>query len=118
MVTHTLPLFMITIREYLDSGGHSPFAKWFERLNAQAAAKVATGLIRIEQGNFSNTKGVGAGLYEFRIDFGPGYRIYLGKDGDTVAILLGGGTKKRQSQDILAARGCWNDYKQRKSKEI
>ena len=108
---------MITIREYLDQSGRSRFAKWFESLNAPAAAKVTIALVRIEQGNFSNTKGVGAGVYECRIDFGPGYRIYFGKDGDTFIILLGGGSKKHQSKDILAAQECWNDYKGRKAKE-
>jgi putative addiction module killer protein len=108
---------MVTIREYLDPKGRSPFAKWFEGLNAPAAAKVTTALVRMEQGNFSNLKGVGAGIHECRIDFGPGYRIYFGKDGEVIVILLGGGTKKRQNEDILAAQKCWIDYKARKAKE-
>ena len=108
---------MIVIREYLDPKGHSPFEKWFESLNAPAAGKVAVALARIEQGNFSNAKGVGAGVHEYRIDFGPGYRIYFGKDEDTIVILLGGGAKSGQRKDILAAQGCWNDYKKRKSEE-
>jgi putative addiction module killer protein len=74
-----LPLSMIEVREYLDHGGHSPFAAWSDRLNREAAAKVAVALARIQQGNLSNAKGVGAGVYEYRIDFGPGYRIYSGK---------------------------------------
>ena len=94
---------MITIREYLDPRGRSPFAKWFESLNARVAAKVTAALVRIEQGNFSNTRGVGAGVYECRIDFGPGYRVYFGKDGDTFVFLIGGGTKKHPNKDILAA---------------
>ena len=73
---------MIEVREYLDAEGNSPYAKWFDRLNVAAAVKVATAAHRMEQGNFSNVKGVGAGVYEYRIDFGPGYRIYFGKDGD------------------------------------
>lgn len=117
MVTHVLPFLMIEIVEYLDSRGYGPFEKWFERLSAAAAAKVTTALVRIEQGNFSNTKGVGAGVYECRVDFGPGYRIYFGKDGKTVVILLGGGTKKRQNKDIQAAQKCWDEYKERKAKE-
>jgi putative addiction module killer protein len=59
-------------------------------------------------------RGVGAGVFEYRIDFGPGYRIYFGKDGPDIVILLGGGTKKRQSQDIQAAKISWRDYKIRK----
>jgi putative addiction module killer protein len=108
---------MVTVREYVDSNGRSIFAKWFASLNAPAAAKVTTALIRIEQGNFSNAKGVGAGVYESRIDFGPGYRIYFGKDGETIVILLGGGTKRHQSQGILSAWNCWQDFKARKLKE-
>ena len=87
---------MIEIREYIDREGGNPYAKWFNRLNAPAAAKVVTALVRMEQGNLSNAKGVGAGVFECRIDFGPGYRVYFGKDGDTLIILLGGGIKKRQ----------------------
>jgi len=65
---------------------------------------VATAVHRMQQGYFSNVKGVGAGVYEYRIDFGPGYRIYFGKDGDRLVILLAGGTKKRQDADIAAAK--------------
>ncbi len=90
---------MITVLEYLDSKGHSLFAKWFATLNAPAAAKVTAALIRIEQGNFSNMKGVGAGVCEYRIDFSPGYR------------------EKHQSRDILTAGNCWQDFKARKVKE-
>ncbi|MEW8562570.1 MAG: type II toxin-antitoxin system RelE/ParE family toxin [Candidatus Thiodiazotropha sp.] len=96
---------MIEVREYLDAEGKSPYAKWFDRLNVAAAVKVTTAVHRMEQGNFSNVKGVGAGVYEYRIDFGPGYRIYFGKDGDRLVILLAGGTKKRQDADIAAAKG-------------
>ena len=105
--------WVIEVREYLDERGKSPFRAWFDRLNAEAAAKVATGLIRIEQGNLSNAKGLGAGVFENRIDFGPGYRVYFGKDGPALVILLGGGTKKRQQKDIAAAKIRWRDYKQR-----
>lgn len=71
----------------------------------------------MQQGNFSNAKGVGSGLYEYRIDFGPGYRIYFGKDGERLVILLGGGTKRRQQEDIATALARWQDYKQRKAAE-
>jgi putative addiction module killer protein len=105
---------MIDVREYNDRQGRSPYAAWFDRLPAQAAAKVATALTRLAQGNFSNVKGVGSGVFEYRIDFGPGYRVYFGKDGDSLVILLGGGTKKRQQHDINAALANWQDYKRRK----
>jgi len=108
---------MIEIKEYLDGQGRSPYARWFNGLNAQAAAKIVTALSRIEQGNLTNAKGVGGGVYEHRIDFGPGYRVYFGKDGESVVILLGGGTKKRQQKDIEAAQTLWQDYKRRKKQE-
>ena len=105
---------MIGIREYLDANGRSPYCDWFDGLNAPAAAKVATVLVRMERGNLSNAKGIGAGVLECRIDFGPGYRVYFGKDGDKLVILLGGGTKKRQQTDIEKAKTLWRDYKRRK----
>ena len=66
---------MVEVREYIDADGNSPYAKWFDSLNAQAAARVAIAVIRMEQGNLSTTKSVGAGVYECRVDFGPGYRV-------------------------------------------
>jgi putative addiction module killer protein len=104
----------VDVREYNDRDGWSPYAAWFNRLNAQAAAKVATAMTRLAHGNFSNVKGVGSGLFECRIDFGPGYRVYFGKDGQDLVILLGGGTKKRQQRDIETAFARWQGYKQRK----
>ncbi len=105
---------MIEIREYVDTRDRSPYGDWFNRLKAQGAAKVAIALVRMEQGNLSNVKGVGAGVFENRIDFGPGYRVYFGKDGDTLIILLGSGTKKRQQKDIDEAKTLWLEYKKRK----
>jgi len=93
--------------EYLEQDGSSPFAKWFSRLDPVAGAKVTTALYRMEQGNLSNVKPVGQGVAEYRIDFGSGYRIYLGQDGPVLIILLGGGTKKGQNADIQLARPDW-----------
>lgn len=112
-----LPLAVIDVREYLAVDGSSPYRKWFDSLNAQAAAKVAIAITRIEQGNLSNAKSVGAGLHEYGIDFGPGYRIYFGRDGDRLVILLGGGRKKRQQEDIRRAQALWVDYRRRKKGE-
>ncbi|MDH3830308.1 MAG: type II toxin-antitoxin system RelE/ParE family toxin [Gammaproteobacteria bacterium] len=106
------------VREYLDAKGNSPYAKWFGRLNVPAAIKVATAIHRVAQGNCSNVKGVGAGVYEYRIDFGPGYRIYFGRDGDRLVILLAGGTKKRQHVDITTAKTRWRDYKRRRRQGV
>ena len=107
---------MIDVKEYIDKTGKSPFSIWFNRLEAIAAAKVSTVLYRMEQGNFSNAKGIGGGVLEYKIDFGPGYRIYFGKDGTDIVVVLGGGTKKRQQNDISAAKTYWKDYKVRKRK--
>jgi putative addiction module killer protein len=108
---------MVDIREYNDRGGHSPFREWYDRLNAEAARKVTTALYRVGLGNFSNAKSVGAGVYECKINFGPGYRVYFGKEGEQIVILLGGGTKQRQQNDIRLALERWEDYKQRKKQQ-
>ena len=106
----------IKVVEYLQNGV-SVFEKWFFSLDAQAAAKVTTALYRLEQGNFSNVKSAGQGVSEFRIDFGPGYRIYFGREGNTLVILLGGGSKKTQSKDIRDAQLLWAQYKIEKKKK-
>src|SRR5437764_11580166 len=98
-----LPTPMCEIRYYVASGGYQPFAEWFTSLDPVARAKVTRAIVRLEQGNLSNVKSVGEGVLEYRIDFGPGYRVYFGRDGETVVILLAGGTKKRQQRDIDAA---------------
>ncbi|HWX84858.1 MAG TPA: type II toxin-antitoxin system RelE/ParE family toxin [Xanthobacteraceae bacterium] len=101
------------VLEYNDTSGRSPYKDWFDGLNAQAAAKVAVAVTRMGLGNLSNVKPVGEGVLEFRIDFGPGYRIYFGRDGSEIIILLGGGAKKGQQQDIETAKARWGDYKER-----
>lgn len=88
------------VAEYLDASGASPFAKWLTTLPVQVAAKVTTGLERMAAGNLSNAKPIGRGVLEYRIDYGPGYRIYFGREGDRLVILLAGGTKKRPQADI------------------
>lgn len=108
---------MIEVREYVGAAGRSPFTKWLRVLNVQAAAKVATALERIADGNLSNVKPVGYGVLEYKIDFGPGYRIYFGRDGDRLVILLGGGTKKRQQEDIKRAKANWEDYRTRRGQD-
>jgi putative addiction module killer protein len=107
---------MIQVEEYLDENGHSAFGAWFDELDSQAALKVTTYLTRIETGNTSQIKSLGGGVSECRINWGPGIRIYLAWDGETLVILLGGGTKRRQSKDIDAAKAAWTEYKARKRK--
>ena len=108
---------MIEIREYIDDRGRSPFGRWFNGLDAGAAARVRTSIARLEVGNLSNVRAVGRGVLERRINVGPGYRIYFGRDGDTLIVLLGGGTKARQQRDIERARGLWEEYRRRKQQE-
>ena len=105
---------MLELRYYVAPGGKEPFAEWFADLEPVARAKVTRALARMEQGNLSNVKPVGEGVLEFKIDFGPGYRVYFGRDGSTLIILLTGGTKKRQQRDIATAIEYWRSYKQAK----
>ncbi len=106
---------MLEIRYYVAVDGRQPFAEWFADLEPVTRAKVARAVARMEQGNLSNVKPVGGGVLEYRIDFGPGYRVYFGRDGETLVILLTGGSKKRQQRDIEEAYVYWQDYKRRKS---
>ena len=106
---------MFELRYFIDAQGRSRFADWFSDLDAVAAAKVAVCLARIEQGNMSNVKGVGEGVLEYRVDWGPGYRVYFGQDHGALVILLICGTKKRQQNDIAQAKTMWAEYKKNKT---
>jgi putative addiction module killer protein len=106
---------MIRIEEYLSEGRESPFRLWFDGLDPQAAAMVTVAIGRLGEGNTSNVKPIGEGAAELRIDRGPGYRIYFGWDGKMLIVLLGGGTKRRQRNDIEAALRRWREYKKSKA---
>lgn len=108
----------VEIEEYVDAAGDSPFGDWFASLDPVAAAKVTVAIARVARGATSNLKGVGDGLIEYRIDFGPGYRVYLAWSGKRLVILLGGGTKRRQAKDIEAAKARWTDYKARRRAQL
>ena len=103
------------VQEYIREDGSCPFRNWFDDLDAQASAKVATAIVRLELGNLSNVKWIGGGLGEYRIDWGPGYRLYLAQDGDELIILFVGGTKKRQQADIDRAGVLLGEYQARKA---
>ena len=109
-----LLLNMIEIREYITPQGQSVFGRWFNRLGSPASSKIVMALTRLELSNTSNVKPVGAGVSELKINYGPGYRVYFGWDGNNLVILLGAGTKKRQQKDIEDAQKLWNEYKKRK----
>ena len=110
----------VEIVEYLDDNGRSPFGVWFDRLPYAAAAKVVVAVDRMSRGLLGDTKSVGGGISERRIDFGPGYRIYFAavrkRDVAQMIILLGGGTKKRQNKDVKIAQDRWKKFKSRRRK--
>jgi putative addiction module killer protein len=103
----------IRVEEYLCQDGSNPYKSWFDGLDSQAAAKIVTAKLRLELGNTSNVKWF-AGIGEYVIDWGPGYRVYLAKDGETLIILFGGGTKRGQQKDIERAKALHLEYKVRK----
>ena len=104
---------MIEVHEYVREDNSSPYQAWFEKLDPQAAAKVTTSILRLELGNTSAIKWF-SGLGELKIDWGPGYRVYLLKDGETLIVLFGGGTKSTQTKDITKAKALIDEYKLRK----
>ena len=103
------------LKEFIEFG-RSPFAEWFNSLDSVTAARVDRYLRRLETGNFGPVKALREGVLEVRMDFGPGYRVYFGRDGKTIIILLGGGSKRRQTSDIATAIQRWIKYKQSKTK--
>lgn len=104
----------IHVQEYLCADGSNPYKHWFDGLDPQAAAKVATATVRLEMGNTSTVRWF-EGIGELKIDWGPGYRVYLARDGETLIVLFGGGTKRRQQADIARAKALHAEYKARKT---
>ena len=105
---------MIRVVHYITEDGADHFDRWLRRQNPQVRARVQTRIDRIELGNFGDHHGVGSGVFELRLNFGPGYRIYYGLDGDELVILLGGGSKRLQQRDIDMAKVRWRAYRQEK----
>ena len=103
------------VREYIREDGTNPYKKWFDSLDAQAAARISVAKARLELGNTSNIKWF-EGIGEYKIDWGPGYRIYLAQDGKSLIVLFGGGTKKKQQADINRAKELFKEYKIRKKR--
>jgi putative addiction module killer protein len=97
------------VKEFTEAG-NSPFGTWFDSLDAVTAARVDRYIRRLEAGNFGSAKVLQEGVSELKLDFGPGYRVYFGREGKTIIILLGGGSKRRQSADIYAAIERWKRY--------
>jgi len=108
---------MATIRLYETSNGSIPFETWYGALDASVAARIQTAVVRMELGNLGDHKSVGGGVWEHRIHVGKGYRIYFGRDGNELIVLLLGGSKARQQAEIKKAKEYWADYKHRKRSE-
>ena len=106
---------MIEIRQYQTADRHIPFADWLTALrDPRANQAIAARIARMQSGNRGDWKALGAGVFELRIDTGPGYRVYCGQDGEMLILLLCAGDKRSQSKDIQRARDYWNDYKIRR----
>jgi putative addiction module killer protein len=100
-----------TIQEYITPQGKNPFRDWLKGLDHRVQARIQARVLRFETGNLGDHKSVGRGIWEARMDFGPGYRLYFGKDGSSTILLLIGGDKASQSKDIQAAQSYWADYR-------
>ena len=98
------------VREYETADGKCPFREWLGTLDRTVRARVQARVARFESGNLGDYKNVGSGVQEARLMFGAGYRIYFGRDGESLVLLLAGGTKESQSRDIRRAQGYWRDY--------
>ncbi len=108
---------MVEIRAFKDSQGREPFEDWLSGLDKTESSRIKDILERMEDGNFANVKGLGGGLLEYRLHFGPGYRIYFGREGQALVILLAGGVKASQQRDIKKAHAMWRDYKNQRRKQ-
>ncbi len=105
---------MIEVREYIAPNGKALFSEWLKGLrDRQARARILTRINRVRLGNFGDCKSLGDGLFEFRMTFGPGYRVYFGRVDEQVILLLCGGDKSSQNKDIETARAAWIDYRSR-----
>lgn len=99
------------VREFTGNN-RAPYSEWLNGLDRPTKARVLTRIDRVRRGNFGDAKSVGNGVFELRLDFGPGYRVYFGREGDTVIILLCGGDKDSQPKDVERAKELWQQYTQ------
>lgn len=100
----------LVVREFLDERGRSPFREWLLGLDRSARARVQARILRFEEGNLGDHKNLSDGVWEARLTFGPGYRVYFGRHGLVLVLLLIGGDKGSQSKDIKRAKECWATY--------
>lgn len=115
MLLIAVQVFPYSIEYCLKPDGRKPFKEWLDDLHdITARQKIRIRLDRVRLGNLGRNRSVGEGVYELKIDYGPGYRVYFGLDGKTVVLLLLGGDKPSQRKDIAQARSYWNDHKGRR----
>jgi putative addiction module killer protein len=108
---------MMEILRYVTQSGNDVFGEWLVELgDDRAAAQIAVRINRLAAGNFGDCKSLRDGVWELRIDWGPGYRVYYAMAGKTCVLLLCGGDKRKQAADVKRAVEYWNDYKQRTEK--
>ncbi|MGH8118335.1 MAG: type II toxin-antitoxin system RelE/ParE family toxin [Rhodanobacteraceae bacterium] len=106
---------IIEVRQYQTADGRTPFAEWLADLrDLRAKRAIVARTTRMQAGNRGDWKALGAGVFELRIDIGPGYRVYCGQDGATLVLLLCAGDKRTQTKDIDHAREYWKDYQARR----
>ena len=100
-----------TVLAYEDGNGHEPYTEWLNTLrDVQGKARIRTRLRRLAAGLYGDCESVGEGVKELRMFFGPGYRVYFGEDAENIVILLLGGDKSTQEQDIKTAKAYWKEY--------
>ena len=108
---------VIEVRRYRTADGREPFAEWLDRLrDGQARARILARIDRMQTGLRGDWQPVGSGVFELRVDHGPGCRVYCGRDGAALVLLLCGGDKRTQQRDIEVAHGSWQDYQARTGK--
>ena len=113
-VAFRLQCTMYELQHYCSSDGDDLFGRWLDEVrDTHARARIAARLIRLHDGNFGECRSVGSGVWELKIDWGPGYRVYYAIDGKRVVLLLEGGDKRTQPQDIARAIERWDDWQQR-----
>ncbi len=96
---------------YADSGGKEPFTLWLKALrDPKTRRRILQRIARLQSGNYGDFKSLKDSVFELRLSFGSGYRVYFGEDGDTVVVLLSGGDKSTQSKDIETAKRYWKEY--------
>ncbi len=103
------------VLQVYEDNNRKPFVEWCESLDEATQARIDKNIYQLKFGNFNSVKALREGIFELKMDFGPGYRVYFGREGKNLVILLGGGSKRRQAADIAAAVTRWRKFRQSKN---